>query len=137
MTWNKLFENLTGPHLVKEIPIYPYAEPNQSIPWLPHFLKIHIIIIPSMTCLLSGQFPSSLSTRTLYAPVLSPIYDTCPTHLIPLDLRSTDHKCCLFPIPLRPKYLSQHPILEHPPPIFLCQCERPSFTPIQKQQAEL
>jgi hypothetical protein len=36
-----------------------------------------------------------------------------------------------FLIPLRLKYFSQHPILKHPQHIFLPQCERPSFTPIQ------
>ena len=33
--------------------------------------------------------------------------------------------------PLRPKYLPQHPTLEHPPPMFLPRCKRPSFTHIQ------
>jgi len=36
--------------------------------------------------------------------------------------------------PLRPKYLPQHPILKHPPPMFLPRCKRPSFTPIQNNR---
>jgi hypothetical protein len=32
-------------------------------------------------------------------------------------------------VPLRPKY-SQHPILKHPQPMFLSQCQQPSFIPI-------
>ena len=41
-------------------------------------------------------------------------------------------------VPLMPKYSPQHPILKHPQPKFLPQCERPSFTPIQNnRQAEL
>jgi hypothetical protein len=39
-------------------------------------------------------------------------------------------------VPLRPKYSPQQPILKHPQPTFLPQCEQPSFTPI-KQQAKL
>jgi len=31
------------------------------------------------------------------------------------------------------KYLPEHPILERPQVMFLSQCARPSFTPIQKQ----
>jgi hypothetical protein len=34
-------------------------------------------------------------------------------------------------VPLRPKYSPQHPILEHPQPTSLPQCQRPSFTPIK------
>ena len=34
-------------------------------------------------------------------------------------------------IPLGPKYSSQHPILKHPQPTLLPQCERRSFTPLQ------
>jgi len=37
-------------------------------------------------------------------------------------------------VPLRPKYLPQQPILEHPQPAFLRQCQRPSFTPIRKKR---
>ena len=37
-------------------------------------------------------------------------------------------------VPLRPKYSPQHPILKHPQPKFLPQCERPSFTPIQNNR---
>ena len=37
----------------------------------------------------------------------------------------------IYLVPPRPKYSPQHPILKHPQPTFLPQCERPSFTPIQ------
>ena len=75
------------------------------------------------------SFQWSLSLRpiieTLYALLLSQI---SPTQLIPLDLiarvnlvKSTDCKAPgyvvfsipLLPGPIGPKYLSQHPILEH------------------------
>jgi len=34
---------------------------------------------------------------------------------------------CYF-LPLRPKYVPEHPILEHPQPMLLSECDRPSFT---------
>ena len=34
-------------------------------------------------------------------------------------------------VPLRPKYPPQHPILKHPQPMFVPQCEGPSLTTIQ------
>jgi hypothetical protein len=37
-------------------------------------------------------------------------------------------------VSLRSKYSPQHPILEHPQPMFLPQCQRPSFTPIQNNR---
>ena len=37
---------------------------------------------------------------------------------------------CLFPP--RPKYLPRYPVLAHPQPLFLRQCETPSSTPRQK-----
>jgi hypothetical protein len=40
----------------------------------------------------------------------------------------------LFPcylVPPRPNYFPQHPILKHPQPTLLLQCQLPSFTPIQ------
>jgi hypothetical protein len=33
-----------------------------------------------------------------------------------------------------PKYPPQHPIIEHPQPTFLPQCDRPSFTPTQNNR---
>jgi len=44
-------------------------------------------------------------------------------------MRSSPLPCYL--VPLRPKYLPQHPILKYPQPIFLPQCETPNFTPAQ------
>ena len=34
-------------------------------------------------------------------------------------------------VPPRSKYSPQHPILKHPQPTILCQCELPNFIPIQ------
>jgi hypothetical protein len=82
----------------------------------------------------------------MYRPLLSAIYATCPTHFILLDFitqtildegcRSLNSLFGSFPhshylIPIRLKYSSQDPILKHPQPMFLSQCEWPSFTPIR------
>jgi len=50
---------------------------------------------------------------------------------------STDHKaphCAVFSTPLLPHTLDpnispQHPILEHPQPLFLRYCQTPTFAP--------
>ena len=39
-----------------------------------------------------------------------------------------------YPALRRPKYSPQHPILKHPQPTFLPQCERPYFTTIQNNR---
>ena len=68
----------------------PYPGPDQCSPYPPsHFLKIRcnislIYLILSLG-IPNGLFPSGFPTKTLYAPLLSPIRTTCPTHLILRD----------------------------------------------------
>ena len=51
-----------------------------------HFLNIHLNIIHLRLGLPSGLFLSGFPTKTLYTPLLSPIYATCPANLIRLDI---------------------------------------------------
>ena len=127
----------------------PYPEPNQSRqrPSF-NFLKIHFSI--SLPCMLNSSkyFPAFMVTsKTPYAPVICPVRATRPAHPI-LFLSHHTHDIWrrvqvmkflitqLPPVPCStvppsPKYLPQHPVLRYPQPVFLLQCGRPSFTPIQ------
>ena len=108
-----------------------------------HFLKIHLNIILSFT-------PGS-SKLPLFLPKpyrTSPFPHTChmprPLHCsgffhpnnIRRELWSLSSHYIIFSTPLllcplRPKYSPQHPILKHPQPTFLTQCQWPCFTPIK------
>jgi hypothetical protein len=54
------------------------------------FLKIHFNIISHLRLgLPCGLFPSVFPTNILYAPLLSPVYATRPSHLIILALAAS------------------------------------------------
>jgi len=121
----------------------------RSIQFIPssQYLKMHFSTVLPPT---SWSYKWSLSLRVSHQiPVCSsplPIRATCPTHLFLPDfitriifceqyISSSSIICSCFHFPvtsshLRPKYSPQHPILKEPQPMFLTQCERPSFTPI-------
>ena len=66
----------------------PCPEPDQSSPYSPnHFLNIHFHFGLPCTPESSNWFlSSSLATKTLNAPLLSPIRAKCAAHLFLLDL---------------------------------------------------
>jgi hypothetical protein len=60
---------------------------------------------------------------------------THPVHSLNTKDTTGISKFCYL-VPLRPKYPPQHPILQHPRPTFLPQCERQSFTPTQNKNQD-
>jgi hypothetical protein len=67
--------------------MYPYPEPHQSSPCTNH-TSLRLILTYSQLCLglPSGLFLSRFPTKILYAPHLSRICATYPSHLILFDL---------------------------------------------------
>jgi len=99
-----LLEKLTGLQLVRKFPDFhgtrrfitaltsvrqpslTWASPVQSIHLHPTSWRSILILSTHLRLgLLSGLFPSGFPTKTLYAPLYSPIRTTCPAHLILLD----------------------------------------------------
>ena len=134
-------------HIHKSVQPVPIINPIHTS--LSYFLKIHVNTMLSMP-------RSSKWSLSLRFPHQNPICTSPPTHkharacahththththhAILLDLitwTETDHEGPYYVSPtfpcylvFRPKYLPQRPILKHPQPTFLPECERPSFTP--------
>ena len=131
------------------VPVLIHLNPVQT-PTL-HFLKILLnIIFPSMPG--SPKWPLSL-----WFPQQNPVYVSSlphmhympfPSHssrfyhpnnigwgvqIIQLLIMQLPPLPCYLVLP-RPKYSPQYPILKHPQPAFLPQCQWPSFTPIQNNR---
>jgi len=100
-----------------------------------YFMKIHCNIVRPTTSRCGMWSLSFMFFHQNRLHISHFIRATCLDHLI-LDHTSTVHATKIIPpVPfniahLKPKYIHQHPILEHPQPLFLPQCERLSFTPI-------
>jgi len=129
------------------VPILSQLDPVHTTTSL--FLKIHFnIILPS-----TPESPkSSLSLRFPYqnpvyaSPLTHTRYMPRPSHsrlyypnnigwggqIIKLLIKYFSPLPCYL-VPLRLKH-SQHPILKHPHPTFLRQCNRPRFTPKQNNR---
>jgi len=114
-----------------------------SISWL----SIWILLFYLRLGLPSDIFPLGFHTKTLYAPLPSPVRATCPANPILcyfitriLCLGSANREAYQLAVSSPPSYVvsqaqnhPQHHILIRPHYTFLPQHERPSFTPSQNK----
>jgi len=73
----------------QELATGPYSESHNIHSASFYLISLRsILILFSLMCLdlLSGLLPSGFLTKILYAFLIAPMYATCPTHLIFLDL---------------------------------------------------
>jgi len=94
------------------------------------------------------SFPLGFPNKTLYAPLLSPLLATCPTHLVLLDMISrimfvAECKWGSFwsynflrssLVPLRPECQAVYFIIQRPWPLVPATLFPPSFKPIQRMR---
>ena len=121
----KLFLSLEFPH-------------QHSVSVYPPF-PFNTCLIPRLS--LSLEFPHQNSIRIFpripphkHMPHASLISTSC-TIIIFDEERIMKHFLRFFPVPCfflprKPRYLSQHPAVQHPRPVFCPHCEIPIFTPI-------
>ena len=115
---------------------------------LSYFFRYFLILFSHLYLgIPSGIPPSGFPSKTHNIFLFYPIYAIWPTHLILLafitriifgeQYRSLSSTLCsalhssVTPSLSDPNILPQYPILKHPQPTFLPQCDWPSFTPIQ------
>ena len=166
-----LLEKLTGFQLVKKFPAFygtqrfitaftsarhlslSWATSIQSIPPHPTSWRSTLILSSHLRLgLPSGLFPSAFPTKILHTPLHSPIRDTCPTHLILLDLitrtilgeeyRSLSPSLCCFlqstvTSSLLAQIFSSVPCFQMPRAYVPPSMWAPKFLTHTKQQAQL
>jgi hypothetical protein len=107
------------------------------IQWRPRILRRMIALLESQS---ESEYDSDSESESVsdseFDSEFVVVFARCSVRKSWLDRRLfrshslfSPHPCYL--VPLSPKYTPQHPILKHPQPTFLPQCQRSSFTPIQ------
>jgi hypothetical protein len=135
-------------HVCKSPPLVPVLSQTNPVHASPsHFLKIHFNIVlhsmsrsfnwsPSLRSPHQNCACTSYFSHTCHMPSSSHSLDLIISIIFGEEYRSYSSSSCsplhspVNLIHVRPKYLSQHPILKHPWPMFILQCKRPSFTHI-------